>query len=33
VLKIDDDTMIDAATKILNMAKNFEEIYPKYKNL
>jgi len=33
MLNIKDKVMIDCATKILNMAKHFEKIYPNYNNL
>jgi len=32
-MKINDGVMIECATKILNMAKSFEKIYPNYTNL
>jgi len=33
ILDVNDNVIIDSATKILNMAKNFEKIYPNYNNL
>jgi len=33
ILNIPDKELIDCATKILNLAKNFEKSFPSYKNL
>jgi len=33
VLNVSDKEMIKSATSILNMAKNFDKIYPNYNNL